>query len=139
MCKNNGFILIELIISIVILSILSLTALPKFLDLNDDAKYASLNGHKAALIDSLSMLKGKHIIARELNHLDVNGYTLNFFNTHNHPATAYSWEACEDIWFALMNSDDIEIKQIYEECEFRPFKEGNFIHFHGGTGVVSIK
>jgi len=123
----------------VILSLLSLTALPKFLDLNDNATQASLKGHKAALVDSLALLKGKHLIAGEPNQLDVNGYTLNFFNTHNHPATAYSWEACEDIWNALMTSDDIEIKQNYEECEFRPFKDRNFIHYHGGTGIVSIK
>lgn len=139
MSKNTGFTLIELIISIVILSLLSLSALPQFLDLNNDATLASLKGNKAALVDSLALLKGKHIIEGEPNQLDVNGYTLNFFNTHNHPATAYSWEACEDIWNALMTSDDIEIKQNYEECEFRPFNEDSFIHYDGATGIVSIK
>lgn len=139
MSKNTGFTIIELIISIVILSILSLSALPKFLNLNDDATQAYLKGHKAALNDALAIIKGKHIIAGEPNQFIVNGYTLHFFNTQNHPATVYSWEACKDIWNALMTSDDIEIKQNYEECEFRPFKHGNYINYHGGTGIVSIK
>ncbi|WP_052380186.1 MULTISPECIES: type II secretion system protein [unclassified Pseudoalteromonas] len=78
MSKNTGFTLTELIITIIVLSILSLSALPKFLNLNDDATQASLKGHKAALVDSLALLKGKHIIAGEPNQLVLNGYTLNF-------------------------------------------------------------
>jgi len=137
MSKNNGFTLIELIMLIVVLSILSLTVLPKFLDLNEDAKHASLIGHKAAFIDALSLLKGKHIITGEPNQLIVNGYVLHFFNTQNHPSTVNL--NCEDIWYALIQSDPIEIKQNYEECEFRPFKEDNFILYDGATGIVSIK
>jgi len=85
------------------------------------------------------LLKGKHIIEGEPSQLTINGYSLHFFNTHNPPNTVHSLQACEEIWLALMKSDDIEIKHVYEECEFRPFKESNFIHYHGGTGIVSIK
>ena len=44
MNKQKGFTLIELVIVIVILGILSATALPKFLDLSDDATQAAVAG-----------------------------------------------------------------------------------------------
>lgn len=47
--KIKGFTLIELIIVIVILGVLAVTAAPKFLDVNSDARTASLNGLEGAL------------------------------------------------------------------------------------------
>ena len=48
MRKQSGFTLIELVIVVVILGFLAVTAIPKFLDLTDQAKQANGN-QKVAL------------------------------------------------------------------------------------------
>jgi len=49
MKKQSGFTLIELVIVIIILGILAATAVPKFVDLQGDARESAMKGVKAAL------------------------------------------------------------------------------------------
>ncbi|MDA7746398.1 prepilin-type N-terminal cleavage/methylation domain-containing protein [Psychromonas sp.] len=49
MNKQSGFTLIELVIVIIILGILAATAVPKFVDLQGDARASAMKGVKAAL------------------------------------------------------------------------------------------
>ncbi|WP_305460281.1 type II secretion system protein [Photobacterium leiognathi] len=62
MSKQKGFTLIELVVVIVILGILAVTAAPKFMNLQGDARHASLQGLKGALQGASGIVYGKAAI-----------------------------------------------------------------------------
>ncbi len=63
MKRNAGFTLIELIIVIVILGILAVTAAPKFINLQGDARSSTVTAMKGAVEAAGSMAHSKAIIA----------------------------------------------------------------------------
>lgn len=60
--NNKGFTLIELVIVIIVLGILSATAVPKFINLQNDAKTSVLQGTKAAMMSSMNIAHSKLVI-----------------------------------------------------------------------------
>ena len=53
--RPKGFTMIELIVVIVILGVLAATALPKFIDMNSDAKSAALKGVVGAAASAMTI------------------------------------------------------------------------------------
>jgi MSHA pilin protein MshA len=62
MKRQQGFTLIELVVVIIILGILAVTAAPKFINLQSDARASSLEGMKGALKGANSLVYSKAII-----------------------------------------------------------------------------
>lgn len=60
--SEKGFTLIELVMVIVILGILAATAIPKFVNLQGDAKASVSKGITAALRGAIVMLHAKYLI-----------------------------------------------------------------------------
>ncbi|MGL4846156.1 MAG: prepilin-type N-terminal cleavage/methylation domain-containing protein [Aeromonas veronii] len=59
MKKQAGFTLIELVIVIIILGILAVTAAPKFLNLQDDARQSAAQGVQSALQSAANLVYSK--------------------------------------------------------------------------------
>ncbi|EOS8554780.1 type II secretion system protein [Vibrio vulnificus] len=65
MKKQGGFTLIELVVVIVILGILAVTAAPRFLNLQGDARASALQGLKGAMDGAAGIVYGKSAIEGE--------------------------------------------------------------------------
>ena len=59
MNKQSGFTLIELVIVVVILGILAVTAIPKFLDLTDQAQSANVEGMAGGFATAISLVRSQ--------------------------------------------------------------------------------
>lgn len=79
--QQSGFTLIELVLVIVILGILAATALPRFSDLSQQARYASLNGLMGGLRSAASIAHATQL-ARNLSSgatgVNIDGATIDF-------------------------------------------------------------
>ncbi len=62
MKRQGGFTLIELVVVIVILGILAVTAAPRFLNLQNDARSSALQGLKGAIDGAAGIVYGKAAI-----------------------------------------------------------------------------
>ncbi|PKH06486.1 prepilin-type N-terminal cleavage/methylation domain-containing protein [Moritella sp. Urea-trap-13] len=62
MKKSNGFTLVELVIVIIVLGILSATAVPKFMNIHSDARKATLDGFAGAFLSANTVVMSKAAI-----------------------------------------------------------------------------
>jgi MSHA pilin protein MshA len=60
--KKNGFTLVELVVVLVILGVLAVVAAPKFLDLQQSARSATLDGISGAMKGAISQVRSKSYI-----------------------------------------------------------------------------
>jgi MSHA pilin protein MshA len=78
MKKTEGFTLIELVVVIVILGILAVTAAPKFLNLQNDARAADVKGAAGSISSAAQLAHSKAVI---LNQENESSYTLDGYGT----------------------------------------------------------
>ncbi|MGF1736249.1 prepilin-type N-terminal cleavage/methylation domain-containing protein [Photobacterium satsumensis] len=88
--KKNGFTLIELVVVIVVLGILAVTAAPRFLNLQVDARNSALEGLKGAVESGLEIGFGKMAMAG----LESRPYSTNK-DTENNKAVGIPIAGCE--------------------------------------------
>lgn len=109
MFKKQGFTLIELVIVIVVLGVLSAVAVPKFLNISQDARIASLNNIRGALNSTslLTSIKAK-IEDVEDGSIEVNGETVTiesgYISGHWNNAWKYALDVGEEIDFTNISN-----------------------------------
>ncbi|ELB2769618.1 MULTISPECIES: type II secretion system protein [Vibrio] len=113
MKRQGGFTLIELVVVIVILGILAVTAAPRFLNLQDDARNSALEGLKGAISGAAGITYGKAAIdgkeAASAATLTVNGGTLHL--VYGYPKATESdlqlvVDGLKDDWKKISGGED---------------------------------
>ncbi|MFD2178855.1 type II secretion system protein [Veronia pacifica] len=74
MKRQGGFTLIEMVVVIVILGILAVTAAPKFVSMQEDAKTGALNGLKASVVSASEIGRAQKLMNKNSSVTVKNGY-----------------------------------------------------------------
>lgn len=142
MKKSNGFTLIELVVVIVILGILAVTTAPRFLNLQRDARIASLEATKGALENAFTLFSAKvdlpsaaisETSSRRL--MTINGQNIRISGYDNYPYFSYFGLGEESQGFdALTALANLDVSPIDNDgnatstlnVEFYTVQEGDF-------------
>ncbi|SES82872.1 prepilin-type N-terminal cleavage/methylation domain-containing protein [Thalassotalea agarivorans] len=120
MNKAKGFTLIELVVVIVVVGILSVTALPKFINLQDDAHAAVVSGTGGAFKEAISLAHTKWVAGGHsgpVDNLDLYGTGSNLMDMNRFGWPAQSWfpfesdpqlnntNDCISVWGAVLDNN----------------------------------
>ncbi|KAB2824170.1 type II secretion system protein [Aliivibrio finisterrensis] len=134
MKRQGGFTLIELVVVIVILGILAVTAAPKFLNLQSDARASSLQGLKGAMAGAAGIVYGKAAIEgveRSENAVEVDGIQA----IHGYPTAAANGIGAAVVGLA----DDAEWEVVSAAVTVPPTISYKFANNGSDTCIVTYK
>lgn len=144
MTKKQGFTLIELVVVIVILGILAVTAAPRFLNLQSDARKATLEATKGALESAFQIFSAKaqvpsaDIIVSDSGNktLMLNGFEFGFTDDF-YPTFPYQYFISLEPLLALVNIDVSFDRDIVEGLRYEPNYEGSILLYYGDNPDTS--
>ncbi|MCU8036756.1 MAG: type II secretion system protein [Shewanella sp.] len=110
--KQTGFSLIELVIVIVILGLLAATAIPRFLNITEDAEDASVDAVAGGLSTAVSFVRSQwEVDGRQNSSAILDGNTVNVDTRFGYPtgtsvtsATAMTNASCQEVFNTVLQS-----------------------------------
>lgn len=103
MLNQKGFTLIEMIVVIVIMGILSAVAVPKFIDMQDEAHAAKAEAARGAFKAGVMMAHGKSLVSNQLSG-DVDMGTETILMAAGWPSAADD-AGCVELFTDLVDED----------------------------------
>lgn len=136
--KNKGFTLIEMITVIVILGILAVTAAPKFLDIQSDARNAVLKNVAGIIMSSVDTAYGKMAI----DGLEGYEYVTNQFSSDKNSVQAsLPFPGCEKnghsycvFRYGYPDADPLTIAHLVNGIYDGTKKDYDFVSIYGHDG-----
>jgi MSHA pilin protein MshB len=110
--KQQGFSLIELVIVIVILGLLAATAIPRFLNVTDDAENASVDGVSGGLATAVGFVRAQwEVDGRRNNSVILDGTRVSLDTRFGFPtgstitdATSMTNASCQEVFNSVLQS-----------------------------------
>ncbi|QDE32833.1 pilin [Shewanella polaris] len=110
--KQQGFSLVELVIVIVILGLLAATALPRFLNVTDDAQDASVDGVAGGLATAVSFVRAQwEVDGRRNTNVLLDGTSVSLdtrfgfpTGTTNTDATTMTDDTCQEVFDSVLQN-----------------------------------
>ncbi len=134
--RQTGFTIIELIVVIALLGILSAVALPRFINVTDEAHNAAVEGAAAGFSTGVALLKAQAVANGDLGVVtaDVSGYgdEILDINAGGYPVGIDGGNViaadsdCVDLWTALFANGPV--------VSTAPPSAGNGVDYHAQTG-----
>lgn len=140
MRNQKGFTLVELVVVIVILGILAATALPRFVNLTQDARIAAVNGMAGGLRSAVAVIQARYMATGNMAATTVT--TVDSTSVTVNAGTGIPVGTAAGIGAALQSTEGFTVDYTTPTAvTFRPTNGGSATcqaSYNGTTGAVTV-